>query len=414
MPLSFAALISGMLTLVATAPNLVVNSELVRHGAAGFGFFSFTPFGLPVLLLGIVYMAFARRWLAAHGGPNADGGPRQGLGEWIEQYQLADREYRVRVTDRSPLVGKTLQELNPRRNHGADILAIERKGRFAADIVRALPQTKLQAGDVLFVDLFGSTTNIEALQERLSLEELPLSGAYFNDRSQEIGMAELMVPAESELVSKSVIESRFRTSYGLTVVGVRRGRTTLARDFLHEPLKVGDTLLVVGAWNDIRWVQSVRRDLLLLNLPAEFEQVLPAAARAPHALFCLALVIALMVSGVVPNVQAALIGCILMGALRCIDLASAYRSINWPVLILIVGMLPFSTALERTGGVDLAADMLLKLTARHRHSRGAGELVFRHRPARPFYIQHRNRGANGTGRPRDRGRSPFVAATRLR
>lgn len=266
------------------------------------------------------------------------------------------------MTDRSPLVGKTLQELNPRRNHGADILAIERKGRFAADIVRALPQTKLQAGDVLFVDLFGSTTNIEALQERLSLEELPLSGAYVNDRSQEIGMAELMLPAESELVSKSVIESRFRTSYGLTVVGVRRGRTTLARDFLHEPLKVGDTLLVVGAWNDIRWVQSVRRDLLLLNLPAEFEQVLPAAARAPHALFCLALVIALMVSGVVPNVQAALIGCILMGALRCIDLASTYRSINWPVLILIVGMLPFSTALERTGGVDLAADMLLKLT----------------------------------------------------
>ena len=65
MPLSVAALISGMMTLVATAPNLVVNSELVRHGAAGFHFFSFTPFGVPVLVLGIVYMLFARRWLAA-------------------------------------------------------------------------------------------------------------------------------------------------------------------------------------------------------------------------------------------------------------------------------------------------------------------------------------------------------------
>ena len=65
MPLSMAALISGMMTLVATAPNLVVNSELERHGIAGFSFFSFTPFGVPVLALGIVYMIFARRWLSA-------------------------------------------------------------------------------------------------------------------------------------------------------------------------------------------------------------------------------------------------------------------------------------------------------------------------------------------------------------
>jgi di/tricarboxylate transporter len=65
MPLSFAALISGMMTLVATAPNLVINSELERHGIPGFAFFSFAPFGVPVLALGIVYMIFARRWLPA-------------------------------------------------------------------------------------------------------------------------------------------------------------------------------------------------------------------------------------------------------------------------------------------------------------------------------------------------------------
>ena len=65
MPLSIAALISGMTTLVATAPNLVVNSELDRHGIEGFRFFSFTPFGLPILVLGIIYMIFARRWLTA-------------------------------------------------------------------------------------------------------------------------------------------------------------------------------------------------------------------------------------------------------------------------------------------------------------------------------------------------------------
>jgi di/tricarboxylate transporter len=85
--------------------------------------------------------------------------------------------------------------------------------------------------------------------------------------------------------------------------------------------------------------------------------------KAPHALVCLALVVALMVSGLIPNVQAALIGCLLMGALGCIDMGSAYRSIDWKTVVLIVGMLPFSVALQRTGGVDLAADGLRVLTS---------------------------------------------------
>ena len=100
----------------------------------------------------------------------------------------------------------------------------------------------------------------------------------------------------------------------------------------------------------------------MLNLPAEFEEVIPVAGRAPHALLCLVIMVALMVSGIVPNVQAALIACLLMGALGCIDLESAYRSIHWKSLILIVGMLPFSIALQKTGGVELAAEGLMAIT----------------------------------------------------
>src|SRR4029077_10258375 len=96
--------------------------------------------------------------------------------------------------------------------------------------------------------------------------------------------------------------------------------------------------------------------------PAEIDERLPAPGRALQALICLAIVIALMVSGIVPNVQAALIGCLLMGLFGCIDFASAYRSIDWKTIVLIVGMLPFSIALERTGGVDLAVDGLRALT----------------------------------------------------
>jgi di/tricarboxylate transporter len=105
MPLSFAALISGMMTLVATAPNLVVNGELERHGVEGFRFFSFTPFGLPILALGILYMSFAHRWLPDKvEAKNADD---PNFSFWIEEYKLADREYRLRVTEQSSLAGKT-------------------------------------------------------------------------------------------------------------------------------------------------------------------------------------------------------------------------------------------------------------------------------------------------------------------
>jgi di/tricarboxylate transporter len=359
MPLSFAALISGMITLVATAPNLVVNSELVRHGAAGFGFFSFTPFGVPVLILGIVYMLFARRWLAVDNQEDTETSGRPSLRKWIKYYRLADREYRLRVTERSPLVGKTIQEMDLRGSSGANILAIERMGSLSSDIIQPRPHSELQAGDVLLVDLAAPDADMAALRQRFALEEMPLSGAYFTDRSQEIGVAELVVPAESRLVGETVVEARFRTSYGLTVVGLRRGRIAHERGLLNEALRIGDALLVVGAWKDIRRLQAEREDLFVLNLPAELDEVLPAASRAAQALASLALVVALMVSGVVPNVQAALIGCLLMGALGCVDLNSAYRSINWQSLVLIVGMLPFSTALQRTGGVDLAADGML-------------------------------------------------------
>ena len=266
------------------------------------------------------------------------------------------------MTERSPLVGKTLAELDLRGTSGADIVAIERNRRFSRDVIGPTKKTELQADDILLVDLFVPTIDIEALRQRLALETLPLTGAYFSDRSQEIGMAEVMVAADSELVGKTIVDVQFRTRYRLTVIGLRHGSVAIERGLLHTPLRIGDTLLLIGPWKDIERLRSDTTNLLILNLPAELEEVLPVAGRAPHALLCLVLMVGLMVSGLVPNVQAALIACLLMGALGCVDLESAYRSIHWKSLVLIVGMLPFSLALQRTGGVELAADALRALT----------------------------------------------------
>lgn len=364
MPLSFAALISGMTTLIATAPNLVVNSELVRHleekgqvDPTGFHFFSFAPFGVPILVLGIIYMLFARRWLTSGAGHGDKGSHRPSLHDWIEEYKLSAREHRVRVTDGSPMAGKTVEELRLRDTSGANLVAIERNGK----LIQPGASTELRAGDILFVDLFAAGTDDAALRKQYALEELPLSGAYFTDLSQEIGMAEVIVPATSDLVGKTLMEADFRSRYGLTVVGRRRGVKAEEGGLQYESLKLGDTLLVIGPWTFIRKVQSDGKDLVVFNLPVELDEVLPVAGKALQAVLCLALVIGLMISGLVPNVQAALIGCLLMGVLGCVNLNAAYRAIDWKTIVLIVGMLPFSIALERTGGVEMAVDGLMAL-----------------------------------------------------
>jgi di/tricarboxylate transporter len=358
MPISFAALISGMMTLIATAPNLVVSSELERHGEKGFHFFAFTPYGAVILVLGVIYMIFARRLLPA-GSSSAERMDRPSLADWVQEYRLADREHRLRIADSSPLVGKTVEELKLPQTFGADIIGIERQRRYSKELFRPTASTELHAGDVLFVDHFGPGGSHDQFRSQNALERLPLTGAYFNDRAQEIGMAEVMVPADSDLPGKSVLDARFRSRFGLTVIGLRHGRQPLEGPVTGEKLRIGDTLLVVGGWKEIGGLRLDARNLVVVKLPVELDEVLPAPGRAIPAVACLLLVVGLMISGVVANVHAALLGVLLMGALGCVDLKSAYASINWKTLVLIVGMLPFSAALQRTGGVEIVANGLM-------------------------------------------------------
>lgn len=361
MPLSVAALISGMMTLVATAPNLVVHGELVRREYDGFGFFSFTLFGLPVLAVAILYMLVARRFLVSRE-PVSASPSRPRLSNWIEDYALAGRDHRLRVSSTSPMIGKALTEMDLRASAGINILAIERPARFSRQVLRPVAQTRIVAGDVLLLDLFNPSLDMDALATRYGLEHLTLSEGYYTDHTQEIGMAELMVPATSDLIGRTVVEASFRSTYDLVVIGLKRGLSPITGSIAAEPLRMGDTLLVIGPWRAISRLQGDIANLIVLSLPRESEEVLPASGKATHAIFSLAVMVVLMVSGLVPNLLAALIAGLLMGLFGCIDFRSAYRSIHWQSLVLIIGMLPFSIALQRTGGVDIAARAVLEFS----------------------------------------------------
>ncbi|WP_338463758.1 SLC13 family permease [Franconibacter daqui] len=361
MPLSFAGLISGMMTLVATPPNMVVNSELLREGFKGFEFFDVTPLGLAILLCGIVYMLLFRFMLKVSGAADQASWKRRTFRDLIKDYHLTGRARRLAIRPGSPMVGHRLDDLKLRERYGANVIGLERWRRFRRVIVNVTGVTEFRARDVLLIDMSDPEVDLRQFCSEQQLEPMILRGEYFSDQALDVGMAEVSLIPESEIIGKSVREIGFRTRYGLNVVGLRRDGAALKGAIVDEPLMLGDILLVVGDWKLISKLGGRGHDFLVLNLPVEESDASPAHSQAPHAIFCLALMVAMMLTDEIPNPIAAIIACLLMGKFRCIDLQSAYKAIHWPSIILIVGMMPFALALQKTGGVDLVVRGLMEL-----------------------------------------------------
>ena len=360
MPLSFAGLISGMMTLVATPPNLVVNSELLREGLHGFSFFSVTPIGLVVLILGIVYMLAMRFTLKTDNGDSArDGRKRSTFRDLIREYHLTGRARRLAIRPGSPMIGQRLDDLKLRERYCANVIGVERWRRFRRVIVNVNGVSEFRARDVLLIDMSASDVDLRQFCGEQMLEPMVLRGEYFADQALDVGMAEVALIPDSEMMGKTVREIAFRTRFGLNIVGMKRDGKAMDGSVVDEPLQLGDILLVVGNWRQIALLAKRGRDFVVLNMPVEVDDASPAHSQAPHAIFCLVLMVALMLTDEIPNPIAAIIACLLMGKFRCINAESAYKAIHWPSIILIVGMMPFALALQKTGGVDLVVKGLM-------------------------------------------------------
>lgn len=360
MPLSVAGLISGMMTLIATPPNLVAHSELMKAGFDGFHFFSFTPVGVAVLLLGIGYMLIARRWL--DNGETVQNSVKNvpSMTKFIEEYGLQGKAQMVLIESGSPLIGKTIQELNLRNQFGLNVVALQRVKHFRRVALGAYGNTTLAEKDILLLDCRVEPETFAQYCQQFGLKVLAMKGEYFADHAKSVGMAEFSMMPEAESEGKTISELKFRSTYGVSVIGIKRDNQILQGDIIHTPLKFGDIILVMGVWTQLLKVEA-QRDFYLLNAPEESKHIAPALSQAPHALFSVLTMVVLMISGIVPNVIAALIACLMLGKFRCVDMQSAYRSIHLPSIVLIVGMMPFSIALQKTGGVDLIVGTLLDL-----------------------------------------------------
>lgn len=359
MSLSIAALISGMLTLVATPPNMVLNAELIRQGYDGFGFFDFSLFGVPVLVFAILYMLFMRRFLSPGKQASTSASLRPRFRDLLERYGLADRIARIAIPAASNITGHRLDELGLFGRDGVAIFALERRRRHGREFLLPQAHEQIVANDRLIVILSSPSFDLDGY---IALHDLQRCASFENSTplpNRDVGLVEAMVPPNSPLVGKSPVEANLRTISELSVLGICRSQQPVTGDVANTQLKAGDTLLLSGPWRTIQRLQEHRRDLVLLELPEEAEEYVPERKRAKTAIAILAAMVLAMTFGVLPNAQIALITCIALGVFGCIDLPSAYRAINWQTLVLIAGMIPFALALERAGGVDLAAATVL-------------------------------------------------------
>jgi len=358
MPLSFAALVGGMLTLIATTPNLVVNAELDAKGMEAFGFFAFTPIGLAVLGVAVLYMWLVGRHLVPGGvaPPKSD---ERTIEDLRTGFGVDEMYHRLRVSNSSPLIGQSLTEAGISTRFHARVIAIERPGRRGGPELLASPgpDAEIHGGDVLCV--IAETHEVDALATAENLQSLETRDADHALLKRDLGLAVVLVHPESQLVGLALREAGFRSTHALHVLGVRR-RGSIITPFVDEPLESGDSLLVLGTWHSVSRLQGDTHDFVVLTLPRELEDVAPARDRAPTALAIVAGMVILAAFDIVPVVAAVLLAALAAVFTRCISMEESYRAIHWSSLVLIAGMLPIADALESTGGVDLVVEALMK------------------------------------------------------
>lgn len=357
MPLAYAAIVSGMITLIATTSNLVVSAELVRAGFEPFGFFSFTPVGIAVLGVFIAYMTLVGRHLMPGDRIAPPKNAVRSVRELLAEFELPGTSHRLKVTAGSKLVGQTLAESGIGRDYDVRVIVIERPGPLGAGIITAPPADReIRSGDVLVVR--GTPDSIENVREIYDLRILTVNDTDRARWAQEAGIAKVLIHPDSSLLGNTLRKHGLHTSYGVQVLGLKRRNETLP-DFLDVDIRSGDAMLVVGPWSRIRKLQSELRDFVVLALPAEIEQVASAWRRAPIAIVILLLMVSLSALKVLPIAITVLICALLAVITRCLTMEQAYRAIQWNSVVLIGGMMSIAQALTKTGAMDLIVGQLV-------------------------------------------------------
>lgn len=375
MPLAFAGSLGGMLTLIGTPPNLVIDEVITEAGYQPLAFFSFFPVGIIVIAIGIiVLMPLSKIFLSKkQSGKKKKQG--KSLDDLVDEYQLLDNLHRYTVPGRRPsaaldengelmdIVGKTLKDLSIQKKYGVSIIEIRNEKKSRLGLVKDVSQnmakssSTIQVHDTLYI--IGEEEKINRFARDYDLRKMKDVKIDFYD----LGLTEIVVMPTSDFAGLRIGDANLRKRFGINVLGVKRGDEYITDNLIATKLHVGDMLLVQGEWTNLAHLATDTGNWVVIDQPEKTADKVLLDYKAPVAAAIMLLMIAMMVFDFIPvaPVTAVIIAGLLAVFAGCFrNVEAAYKTINWESIVLIAAMMPMSTALEKTGASALVSQGLVE------------------------------------------------------
>ena len=345
-PMSYAAQMGGVCTLLGTSSNLLVNSLAIQHGLTGFGVFDFLRLGAILAVVGIIYLMLIGRWLL----------PQHIDTEYAESLKLGKFVTELRVMAESPLIGESIADAKLGEKYSVYVLELLRGDQH----LWAPRSQKLQEGDVLLTR--GDWSRLQEFRQRLKLEIAPVAEASKAPQTEQRRVViEAMVAPGTRMLGQTVEEVDFRWNYKASVLAVQRRSQIVREQIKRARLAVGDILLLLVDESALR---HLRNDSGLVVL-SERGDKRASRRKAPLAIAILIAVIAVAGFGVLPIVVSAVIGCAAMAVTGCFSFEDVYEAMDWKVIVLLGAILPLGIALDKTGLARHLVDMSMSFVGPH-------------------------------------------------
>jgi di/tricarboxylate transporter len=351
MPLAFGTLLGGMATLFTTT-NIVASTILQDSGYRSFGVLDFAPLGLPLILIGVLYMAlWGRKMLPAKPSAEREAVVRQAENDLLTTYHLGERLFRARIPSGSYLIDRRLADSTLREKYGVNVVAIERNG---GTVLSPAPDFVFQKDDVLLLE--GRLDEFKERDTEPRLEILPVVNYRESDLESNANVViEVVLSPRSQLIEHTLKESRFREKYGMNVLAVWNGERVIRTGLTDLPLAFGDALLLQGSRDRL---ENLRLDPDLILLSTEEAPPRDVSRKSGLALMIFGASVLVAAIGPFSVGEVMLAGALLMIIANVMTMQEAYRVIDWRIIFLVAGMLPLGLAMTKTGATTLFANAL--------------------------------------------------------
>lgn len=371
MPLAFASSLGGMLTLIGTPPNLVIQETLIEAGYPALSFFSFLPVGVICILVGIAILLPLSKYFLSKETTEDETGGKSGktLPELVNEYRLTDKLHRLTIPSGSRLIGHKMADLDLYNRYKLSVMEKRTEEAVHGKLLRNISQTTVGAetifkeNDIIYVS--GEKADAERFANEYILSLTPINKDDDNADILEfydIGMAELLLLPNSRLTGRPIRNTALRAKYHINVIAIRRKGDYIRDGLADVRLTPGDILLVQSSWDNIARLNNEEDDWVVLGQPLDEAAKVTLTYKAPVAAIIMTAMVAAMVFDFIPiaPVTAIMLAAVLMvicGCFRNVD--AAYKTINWESIVLIGAMMPMSIALEKTGASYLLSHTLV-------------------------------------------------------